>query len=189
MSNRNNRHCRSSGFDSLEDTIGEALAICAEAVSTCVESYARGNAYNHILETVYFTVIFILRSIPELADLARTTAISHIFMVLQTLPSWVNTIVYRCLIVLHDWLRFNEDIVRAKMAFRSLASVCMSVRDSAILIIFVPHASIGMATPHLCLARYHGILTRNMQSWTWKHSPIGIKMRHNWPIIVPLSKS
>lgn len=127
MLNRNDRHCRSSGLDSLVDTIGEALAVCAEAVSACISPYARGNAYIRILETVYFTVIFILQSIPKLADLARTIANSHIYIVLQTLAFWVNMIVYRCLFPLQECWRFDKNKMKAKMAFRSLASVCVSV--------------------------------------------------------------
>lgn len=128
MWNRNDRLCRSSGFDSLDDTIGEALAVCAEAVSTCINVRARGDAYIHVLETVYFTITFILQLFPKLADLARTTANSHIYMVLQILASWVNTIVYRCLFSLHVSLRFDVDKLKAKMAFRRLAYVCVSVR-------------------------------------------------------------
>lgn len=104
------------------------MAVCAEAVSTCINVRARGDAYIHVLETVYFTITFILQLFPKLADLARTTANSHIYMVLQTLASWVNTIVYRCLFALHVCLRFDVDKLKAKMAFRRLAYVCVSVR-------------------------------------------------------------
>lgn len=109
--------------------MGEALAVCAEAIATCISPHARGDANIHVLETVYFTVIFILRSIPKLADLASTTENSHIYMILQTLAYWVSTIVYRSLYALHECVEFNEDKVRAKMSFRSLAYLRMSVRD------------------------------------------------------------
>lgn len=126
MLNRNDLHCRLTGFDSLEDTIGEALAVCAEAVSTCIHPNARGDPYIHVLETVYFTIIFILQSIPKLANLARTTASNLIYMVLQALASWVNMIVYRCLHALHECLRIDENKVMAKIAFHSLTYVCVS---------------------------------------------------------------
>lgn len=87
---------RLSGLDSLDVTIGEACTICAEAASAYIDKYARGDAYMHILETVYFAVIFILRSIYELADFARITANRHIYMVLWTLACWLDAIVYHC---------------------------------------------------------------------------------------------
>lgn len=120
--NQVNLISRSYGFDSLEDTIGKACAICAEAVSTYITYWARGDTYMHILETVYFTFIFVLRSIHELVDFARMTADKLIYMVLRTLACWMDAIVYRCL---HHsailWGRFDLDLLKSNIALYSLA--------------------------------------------------------------------
>lgn len=115
------------GLDSLDDTIGEACAICAEAVSTWVDECARGDAYNHILETVYFTVIFVLRSIHELGDYAKTTANRHIYTVTHTLTTWIDAVVVRCLDASNDRRRYDMDKLKAKILFRSLVDMYVSV--------------------------------------------------------------
>lgn len=143
----NDRQCRSSGFDSLDETIGEALAVCAEAVSTCIDLFAGGSAYVHVLETVYFTVIFILRSILKLADLARITANTHIFMVLQTLAYWIDAIIYRCLYALDECGRFDLDHLKANMAFRSLVYVCVSAISAIPMIYSSCNYRYGSTTP------------------------------------------
>lgn len=84
----------------------------------------------HILETVYFTVIFILRSIHELADLARITANRCIYMVLQTIACWVDAVVYRCFF--HHAIqqgRFDIDLVKNNIALRSLVLVYVLVKS------------------------------------------------------------
>lgn len=112
---------RLSGFRSLVNTIGEACAICAEAASTCISRYARSEVYMHILETVYFAVIFILRSINQTANYFRSTADRHVYMILRALTSWVDAIVYRCLCaVTFRPERFDMNALEAKMSFRSL---------------------------------------------------------------------
>lgn len=109
--------------------MGEACAICAEAESTCIVRFARGDAYMQILETVYFTIIFVLRSIHELAYSARVTANRHIYMVLRTLTYWVDAIVYRCLCDSRvQWGRFDMDQLKHNIAFHSLPFVCVLVR-------------------------------------------------------------
>lgn len=130
MINRCKCLSRSCGLDSLEDTVGEACAICAEAISTCIGLFARGDAYTHILETVYFTVIFVLRSIHELVDYAKTTANKQIYMILRTLSSWIDAIVYRCLNASYDDRRYDIDKLKVKMLFRSLVHVYVSAIDS-----------------------------------------------------------
>lgn len=123
---RNDLQFRSSGLDSLDDTLGETCAVCAEAVSTCVDPYAQGESYTHILETVYFTVIFLLRSIQDhaLASFTNVTANRYIHLVLRTLVSWIDAIVFRCLcfINIHRY-RFDLDNLKAKMVFMTLAQV------------------------------------------------------------------
>lgn len=126
MISRSDLHFRSSGLDSLDDTLGEACAVCAEAVSTCVDPYARGDSYAHILDTVYFTVIFVIRSIQDhgFAEFANDTASRYIYLVLQTLAFWVDAIVFRCLYFINiRRYRFDLDNLKAKMAFMSLAQV------------------------------------------------------------------
>lgn len=131
MINQGDLFSRSYGLDSLQDTIGEACAICVEAISTCIEHYARGDAYVHILETVYYTIIFVLRSIHELADYARISTNRQIYMVLRTLVSWIDAIVYRWLFVSnYDCQRYDMEKLKAKMLFRSLAFVYVAIIDS-----------------------------------------------------------
>lgn len=121
-------HSRSSGLDSLDITIGNACAICTEAVSTCIDRHTRGDAHMNILETVYFTIIFVLRSIHELADLARITVNSHIFMILQTLAFWIDAILFRILNALDVRRhRFDIDELKAMLAFCSLVVVYVSL--------------------------------------------------------------
>lgn len=121
---------RSSNLDSLEDTIGEACSVCAEAISKCIHDSARGDAYLHILETVYLAVVFVLRSIHELADRGRTTANRHIYMVVQTIASWIDAIVYRCLHGSRIFCeRFDINKMEARMAFVSLGLLYVSVPD------------------------------------------------------------
>lgn len=112
------------GFDFLAGTIVEACTICSDAVSTCINEHARGDAYMHILETVYFTVIFVLRSIHKLADFARTTADRYIYMILRTLACWMDAIVIRC--IWHSvvgQVPFDMDLLKNHIALRSLALV------------------------------------------------------------------
>lgn len=129
--NRSDLHSRSSGLDSLEDTLHEACAICADAVSTCIDRHSRGDAYTHILDTVYFTVIFVLQLIHDLTDCAKAAEIRHVYFVLQTLVSWIDAIVFRCLYAL-DIHRYKFDLnkLKAKMAFMSLVHVYLSVINS-----------------------------------------------------------
>lgn len=102
----------------------EACAICAEAMSTCIDYYAQGNAYLHILETVYFTVIFVLRSIHELADdYAQIPANRQINMILQTLASWIDAIVCRCIEAYYDRQRYDVDKLNANVLFRGLVDL------------------------------------------------------------------
>lgn len=115
---------RCSGFDSLDLTIGEACAICAESLSTCIDYSARGEAYMHILESVYFSVVFILSSAQELADCSRSTASGQIFIVLRTLTAWIDAITYRILYdVGYREERFDMDLLKVAMSFRSLVSM------------------------------------------------------------------
>lgn len=82
----------------------------------------------NILETVYFTIIFVLRSIHELADLARITVNSHIFMILQTLAFWIDAILFRILNALDVRRhRFDIDELKAMLAFCSLVVVYVSL--------------------------------------------------------------
>lgn len=123
---------RSSGHACLEDTIGEACAVCAEAISTCIVECARGNAYMHILETVYFSVIFIIQSVHELFKHEKTAVNTLIYMILSTLVSWIDSLVFRCINVLYDRQRYDIDKLRAKLLFRSLVDLYVSVIDSAL---------------------------------------------------------
>lgn len=127
MSDRHDLLSRSSGLASLGDTIGEACAICAEAVSTCISYYARGDAFLHILHTVYFTVIFVLRSIDKIP------VNRHIYMVLQTLSSWIDAIVYRCLDAPGVSRRYDVNKLKIEMAFRSLVLVYVSEITSLLI--------------------------------------------------------
>lgn len=120
MINRGDLLRRSSGLNSPEDTVGEACAICAESVSTSIYYYARGDAYMHILETVYFTVIFVLRSIHELAEYAKNTAKRQIYMVLQTLATWIDVVVFRCLHASNFSQRYDIEKLKANILIRSL---------------------------------------------------------------------
>lgn len=122
MTNWGNIHPRSSGLNSLDETIGEACSICARAVSSHIHIHTQGNAYMHIMETVYFSIIFLLRSIYELADFARVTANERIYMVLRATASWLDTIVYQCRCFGHR-PSFNINAVKANIAFLSLAIV------------------------------------------------------------------
>lgn len=120
---------RSYGFYSLDNTIGEACAICAEALSTSLDECAQGDAYMQVLETVYFTVIFLLRSIQQLADFARDAANRHIYMVLKALACWMDAIVTRCVeYSVINYGKLNMNLLRNNFAFRSLALVCVLVR-------------------------------------------------------------
>lgn len=122
-------YARSSAFDSLNNTIGESCAICAEALSTCIFVCARGNAFMHVLETVRFTAIFVLWSIHELGNKhSRNPANEHtcMTMVIRTLSSWIDTVLYQCLHSLqpNQW-RFDMSRVEALIAFRSLVLMCV----------------------------------------------------------------
>lgn len=81
----------------------------------------------HILETVYFTIIFVLRSIHELAEYAKNTANRQIFMVLRTVATWIDAVVVRSLIASHDRQRYDIDKLKAIMLFRSLVDVYVPV--------------------------------------------------------------
>lgn len=85
----------------------------------------------HILQTVYFAVIFVLRSIHELGIFADITKDRHIKMVLRTLACWMDAIVYRCLFY-STFLRrtFDMDLLKNSIAFRSLALVYVLVQYS-----------------------------------------------------------
>lgn len=129
--NRSDLHSRFSGLDILEDTLHEACAICADAVSTSIDRHSRGDAYTHILDTVYFAVIFVLQSIHDLANSAEAAESRHVYFVLQTLVSWIDAIVFRCLYALdiHHY-KFDLNKLKAKMAFMSLVHVYLSVINS-----------------------------------------------------------
>lgn len=140
---------RSSKFESLEDTIGEACSVCAEAISKCIHDSARGDAYLHILETVYLAVVFVLRSIHELADRGRTTANRQLYMVVQTIASWIDAIVYRCLHGSRIFCeRFDINKMEARMAFVSLGLLYASV--TVIQLMFNLPESIDSATTNGC---------------------------------------
>lgn len=121
MINRDNHFFRISGLEFLDDTIGESCAICAEAVSTCINRRARGDAYIHTLETIYFTVIFIIRSIHELASFVRSSGNRQILIVLRTIACWIDAVVYRCLTDFSDLLwKFDMNQLNARIAFYGL---------------------------------------------------------------------
>lgn len=145
------------GLDSLTDTIGVACAICSDAVSMCITSESRGDAYMHILETVYFTVIFVLRSIHELADFARTTADRYIYMILRTLACLMDAIVYRCLYHSVIQKRFDMDLLKNHIALRSLGLVYVLAKYYCgflvILMKLTPPIIIG--TTSICCYRSH----------------------------------
>lgn len=93
----------------------------------------------HMLETVYFTAIFILRSIHELADFARITANRHIYMVMRTIAYWMDAIVHHCLFssAVHHG-RFDMDLLKENIAFRSLYLAYVPVQyNSAFLVMSV----------------------------------------------------
>lgn len=124
---------RISGLDSPDDILGEACAICAEATSTYINAHARGDAYLHILGTVYFTVIFILRSIHELAVSSRLTANRHVFMVLRTIMSWIDAIVLWCLYAVDSSENiFDMNLLELGSVFRSLVLAYVTYRITMI---------------------------------------------------------
>lgn len=78
----------------------------------------------HILETIYLALIFVLRSIHDLAGLTRITANRHIYMILQTLASWIDAIVFCCLKALDDRCEtFEVEELKAKLAISTLVHV------------------------------------------------------------------
>lgn len=80
----------------------------------------------HILETVYFTVVFILRSIHEKANFTGTIS-KYIYMVIRTLTSWIERIVYQCLYNIGCHCRFDENLLKANCAFCALILVYVTV--------------------------------------------------------------
>lgn len=105
--------------------------LCRRCIYVHRYSHSQGDAYTHILDTVYFTVIFVLQSIHDLTDCAKAAEIRHVYFVLQTLVSWIDAIVFRCLYAL-DIHRYKFDLnkLKAKIAFMSLVHVYLSVINS-----------------------------------------------------------
>lgn len=87
----------------------------------------------HILETVCFAVIFVLRSIHELADHAEVAVNRHISLVLRTLAFWIDAIVSRCIYALHYHQRFAINELKAQMALCGLFTAYVSVIESLLL--------------------------------------------------------
>lgn len=87
----------------------------------------------HILETVCFAVIFVLRSIHELADYAVVAANSHISLVLRTLAFWIDAIVSRCIYALHFHQRYAINELKAQIAVRGLFIEYVLVIESLLL--------------------------------------------------------
>lgn len=123
-------HSRISGYAALDTVLEEACDICAVAVSTCIHRGARGDAYMHILETVYLTVIFILRSINELAGYSTVSQNKIQSMVLRTLAFWIDMIVYQCIDATDcDEHCFNIIALQAGIMFRSLVLVYVCIHE------------------------------------------------------------
>lgn len=134
LTNRDGFSSRTSGFNYPEVVLGNVFAVCAEAISTCIEYCAQGDACMHILETVYYATIFILRSIHALAEFAKVTANRHIFLVVRTIACWTDAMVFRCLYAFdYRSTKFDEDLLKAYMAFRSVVLVYVSVIYSLLI--------------------------------------------------------
>lgn len=82
----------------------------------------------HILETVYLTVIFIIRSINELAGYSTVSQNKIQSMVLQTLASWIDMIVFQCIFAIDCDARFSISMLHACMMFRCVALVYVSMK-------------------------------------------------------------
>lgn len=188
------------GINSLEHTIGEACAICAEAMSTCINERAQGDAYMQILETVYFTVIFLLLSIDELAVFARFPANRHIYMVLRTLACWMDTVVFRCMLQCSEasnWMkRLDFDLLKNHIAFRSLGVlVYVLVRHYRHLFVIsvklIPPVLIGTSTPNICSYRSHTNMPTvyDFRLRARPHFPGGIRRQLYGPRRLPRSKA
>lgn len=122
-------YSRSSGCGALDVLLGNTCEICADAVSTCVHRRARGDAYMHILETIYLALIFILRSINELAGCSTFAVNRSNCMVLRTLASWINAIVVPCLFAVDcSECRFDMAALHAGIMFRGLVLVYVFMR-------------------------------------------------------------
>lgn len=92
----------------------------------------------HISETVYFTVIFVLQSIHELADFARSTANRHIYMVVETLACWMDAIVHHYLDQSTGFRgRYDMDLLKINIALRSLALVYVLMKYCCGLLCYV----------------------------------------------------